>query len=360
MPEFLEDPSVLTKDKLKSELQAHNVELPGGNPNKDVYVQLYLKNLTAQNKKHDQNHQNSTVDTFSSDEELPWVAISSRSRSSGKKSTRKTEKVQLEELNVSKLTDSDLRDELLKHGVDVGPIVASTRKLYEKKLQHLLADGPGPTPQLPAAVQVNGTTEPDVYSDKEDDETPEPEPEPEPEPVTEPEPEPQLEAAPVVEIALRSRGKTQHQTVEKVAASDQTPKVEEKDVLKELLSYDTNSPAGINVFCRRSIRGAAERPVTSSDLWKDKDHLLSTETSSYSHVVTHSVNSVSSLPPSAPSTSHLQTRSSVIPTSSTAAPTREKGRRSLWKKLALFGVVVAFLVLVYTSMEPNSSGSFGN
>lgn len=81
MPEYLDDPSVLTKDKLKSELLAHNVELPSGNPTKDVYVQLYLKNLTAQNNQHVTA---TTLDAFSSDEELPPPVVSSRSRSSGR------------------------------------------------------------------------------------------------------------------------------------------------------------------------------------------------------------------------------------------------------------------------------------
>lgn len=81
MPEYLDDPTVLTKDKLKSELLAHNVDLPSGNPTKDVYVQLYLKNLTVQNNKHVTA---TTLDAFSSDEELPPPVVSSRSRSSGR------------------------------------------------------------------------------------------------------------------------------------------------------------------------------------------------------------------------------------------------------------------------------------
>ncbi len=81
MPEYLDDPSVLTKDKLKSELLAHNVELPSGNPTKDVYVQLYLQRLTALNSKHVTA---ATLDAFSSDEELPPPVVSSRSRSSGR------------------------------------------------------------------------------------------------------------------------------------------------------------------------------------------------------------------------------------------------------------------------------------
>ena len=35
MPEFLEDPSVLTKEKLKSELVANNVTLPAGEQTKN-------------------------------------------------------------------------------------------------------------------------------------------------------------------------------------------------------------------------------------------------------------------------------------------------------------------------------------
>lgn len=74
MAEFLEDPSVLTKDKLKSELLANDVPLPSGEQRKDVYVQLYLKHLTVLNKKHP------PAETFSSDEEITPV-ISNRSRS---------------------------------------------------------------------------------------------------------------------------------------------------------------------------------------------------------------------------------------------------------------------------------------
>lgn len=78
MPEYMDDPSVLTKDKLKTELLAHNVELPSGNPTKDVYVQLYLKELTSQNTQSSPD----TLDAFSSDEELPPPLLSDRNRSS--------------------------------------------------------------------------------------------------------------------------------------------------------------------------------------------------------------------------------------------------------------------------------------
>ncbi|XP_034073575.1 thymopoietin a isoform X4 [Gymnodraco acuticeps] len=201
MSEYLDDPSVLTKEKLKTELAAHDVELPNGNPTKDVYVQLYLKHITANNKKH----VTTSVDVFSSDEDLPPPVVSSRSRSSGRKATRKTDKVLPDEMDVTVLTDGGLMDELQKHGVNAGPIVASTRKLYERKLQKLLDEGPA-QPPLPEVIvtetQVNhnGNSESDLYSDKEDEVIAEPVPVPEPEP----EPEP----VPVVERPVRSRGKT--------------------------------------------------------------------------------------------------------------------------------------------------------
>ncbi|XP_036977255.1 thymopoietin a isoform X12 [Acanthopagrus latus] len=373
MPEYLDDPSVLTKDKLKSELLAHNVELPSGNPTKDVYVQLYLKNLTAQNNQHVTA---TTLDAFSSDEELPPPVVSSRSRSSGRKATRKTDKVRPDELDVTVLTDQGLKDELLKHGVDAGPIVASTRKLYEKKLQKLLDDGPAqpPLPELVLTeieVNHNGNSESDLYSDKEDEVTVEPEPEP----VAEPEP------APVVERPLGSRGKppvttrarsSQHTKVEKIAASEQAPKVEEKDVLKELFSNDINSPTGITATCRRPIRGAADRPVKSSDLWNNENSLFSPKTtkttsSASSYTESRIINRVNSLPSSTSFSSSTATSSfsssSSRPLSAapSAVQTKPAARSmSLWIKLFLLAIVAAFLFLVYQAMETNSINPFGD
>ncbi|XP_028278492.1 thymopoietin a isoform X3 [Parambassis ranga] len=390
MQAYLDDPSVLTKDKLKSELLAHNVELPSGNPTKDVFVQLYLKNLTSQNKKYVPA---TTLDAFSSDEELPPPVVSSRSRSSGTKATRKTDKVRPAELDVTALSDEGLRDELIKHGVDVGPIVATTRKLYEKKLQKLLDDGPVQQPQVVLTeiqpINHNGNSESDLYSDKEDEVTAVPDPVPvaEPEPMIEPEPEPESvpvpvpvtvlepepEPAPVVERPVRSRGKTpvttrarssQHRMVEKLAASVQPPKVEEKDVLKELFPNDINTPTGITATCRRPIRGAAGRPVISSDLWNDENSLFSpksTKTSSYSYTESHIVNRVNCLPPSTSLTGSTSSSSTsrLLSAAPPAGQTKATRRSvSLWVKLFLLAVVAVFLFLVYQAMETNSSSPF--
>ncbi|XP_073670797.1 thymopoietin a isoform X2 [Paramisgurnus dabryanus] len=203
MSEFLEDPTVLTKERLKSALQAHNVALPNGDQRKDVYVQLYLKYLTAQNKKS-----GGSQDVFSSDEELPPAPVVSNKSRSGRKATRKTDRVRPEEIHVNELTDEGLKDLLLKYGVNAGPIVASTRKVYEKRLQKLLDHGPPEAVTPPSEASQtdgsqNGNTDSDRYSDQEEEIVAQA-----PMLVLDPDPEEVVEPIPVVEKPIRSRGKT--------------------------------------------------------------------------------------------------------------------------------------------------------
>lgn len=125
------------------------------------------------------------------------------------KATRKTDRVRAEENDISGLTDEELKVQLQKYGVHTGPIVgqyysfsqcpiceglrciliwfcisASTRQLYEKKLQQLLEHPPlentlpEPETTIPEAVTIkadgnqNGNTHSaeDQYSDKEEGE----------------------------------------------------------------------------------------------------------------------------------------------------------------------------------------------
>ncbi|XP_068047740.1 thymopoietin isoform X1 [Anomalospiza imberbis] len=176
MPEFLADPSVLTKEKLKSELIANNVSLPGGEQRKDVYVQLYLQHLTARNPPA------LAQPDFSSDEEREPTPLGARSRgaaAAGRKATKKTDKPRPEEkdgLDITEMSNEDLQEKLMKYGVNPGPIVATTRKLYEKKLLKLMEQGPdlkAPVP-LPAIsttenTRQNGSNDSDQYSDNEED-----------------------------------------------------------------------------------------------------------------------------------------------------------------------------------------------
>eukprot|EP00063_Salmo_salar_P088219 XP_014063054.1 PREDICTED: lamina-associated polypeptide 2, isoforms beta/gamma-like isoform X6 [Salmo salar] len=547
MPEYLEDPSVLTKDKLKSELLANNVALPTGDQRKDVYVQLYLKNLTVQNNKIQ------STDAFSSDEELPVPVVSNKSRS-GRKATRKTDKPRPEDLDVTELTSEGLKDELLKYGINVGPIVVSTRKLYERRLQKLLDQGPPETVALPVVItQVdsnhNGNSDSDRYSDKEEEVTTEPEPVPVPvverpvrsrgkTPVTTrtrssqhnriyaPEEEDDLEeehpvlnikrplkrsshrvdqmvpASDDTDVSELSAGevvlptpreaktkaplllevlkepkpiltekpsskstpllhgpahaqstRTIHQVVltaraespsprltqlcceedgglpltlttkapshelnsllntalleepapsvhapvgqsirplkqwplgvpqevrpllganpsplprlsgsdpfasftvrpvEKIAAGEQTPnRVDEKDVLKEMFPYETDTPTGINATCRRPIRGAAGRPLKSGDLWTDET-LLRSSRSSYTESRTATVHRVATLPPS----TRLVT-SVAPPTGKAIAPPHGL---PVWLKLLLLGIVAGFIFFIYQTMETNAMAPFG-
>ncbi|XP_031721678.1 thymopoietin b [Anarrhichthys ocellatus] len=326
MADFLEDPSVLTKEKLKNELTANNVPLPTGEHKKEVYVQLYLKNLTALNNK------SPSADTFSSDEELPAPVVSNRSRS-GRKATKKTDKPRTEEVEVTDLTDEDLKQQLEKHGVAIGPIVASTRKFYEKQLQKLL-DQPPSEPEAPTDVTAlpkadsnqNGNTNSDQYSDKEDEEIAAPEPEPEP--------------VPVVETSVRSRGKTpvtvrtssrRHTKVVEEILTEETPKKASKSVVEDILANEINTPTGMSATCRRPIRGAASRPLKASEYWLDESrlqHSVHTENRSYSESLSRAGGSVSS----------------------SKAPAR-RGFPSLLLKLLLLVVVGVSLFYAYQNLD---------
>ncbi|NWR89646.1 LAP2B protein, partial [Furnarius figulus] len=176
MPEFLADPSVLTKEKLKSELIANNVSLPGGEQRKDVYVQLYLQHLTARNPPA------VAQPDFSSDEEREPTPLGARSRgaaAAGRKATKKTDKPRPEEkddLDITEMSNEELQEQLVKYGINPGPIVATTRKLYEKKLLKLMEQGPELKAPVPLPVisttentRQNGNNDSDQYSDNEED-----------------------------------------------------------------------------------------------------------------------------------------------------------------------------------------------
>ncbi|KFO72740.1 Lamina-associated polypeptide 2, isoforms beta/delta/epsilon/gamma, partial [Cuculus canorus] len=96
------------------------------------------------------------------------------------KATKKTDKPRPEEkddLDITEMSNEDLQEQLVKYGVNPGPIVATTRKLYEKKLLKLMEQGPelkAPIP-LPAIsstaenTRQNGNNDSDQYSDNEED-----------------------------------------------------------------------------------------------------------------------------------------------------------------------------------------------
>ncbi|XP_019131266.1 LEM domain-containing protein 1 [Larimichthys crocea] len=142
MPLFEEDPAHLSKSRLRSDLVAHNVALPPAQSRKEVYVGLHLKHIEQKNEAD-----------FSSDEEDQAQDVADKEEDRGN----------AEIPDPSCLTDDDLKAALLKHGVKAGPIVATTRALYEKKLRKLLQpDGD--------VGLVNGAEKDLLYSDSEEEE----------------------------------------------------------------------------------------------------------------------------------------------------------------------------------------------
>ncbi|XP_022533086.2 LEM domain-containing protein 1 [Astyanax mexicanus] len=141
MPVFIEDPTEFSKEQLRAALISHNVELPPGESRKEVYVDLYLKHVRNKN----------SADFSSDDEDL---------------AQNDTEEEEQEEeadmVDLGALTDDQLKKQLLRYGVKAGPIVGSTRALYERKLQRLMAH--------PLQSRVNGTRHAAKYSDSEVDE----------------------------------------------------------------------------------------------------------------------------------------------------------------------------------------------
>ncbi|XP_022350665.1 thymopoietin isoform X5 [Enhydra lutris kenyoni] len=335
MPEFLEDPSVLTKEKLKSELVANNVTLPVGEQRKDVYVQLYLQHLTARNRPPLGAGANSKgPPDFSSDEEREptpvlgsGAAVSGRSRAAvGRKATKKTDRPRLEDkddLDVTELTNEDLLDQLVKYGVNPGPIVGTTRKLYEKKLLKLREQGTEsrsstPMPAISSSAEntrQNGSNDSDRYSDNEEDS--------------------KIELKLEKREPLKGRAKTpvtlKQRRVEHNQVGEKTEERRiERDILKEMFPFEASTPTGISASCRRPIKGAAGRPLELSDFRME-------ESFSSKYIPKY------------------------VPLADVKSEKTKKGRSiPMWIKILLFVVVAIFLFLVYQAMETNQGNPFTN
>ncbi|XP_023113116.1 thymopoietin isoform X5 [Leopardus geoffroyi] len=372
MPEFLEDPSVLTKEKLKSELVANNVTLPVGEQRKDVYVQLYLQHLTARNRPPLAAGANSKgPPDFSSDEEREptpvlgsGAAVAGRSRAAvGRKATKKTDKPRLEDkddLDVTELTNEDLLDQLVKYGVNPGPIVGTTRKLYEKKLLKLREQGTEsrsstPLPTISSSAEnmrQNGSNDSDRYSDNEEDSKIE----------LKLEKREPLKGRAKTPVTLKQRRVEHNQVVNRVTGnfkhaapilpitefSDiprRTPKKPltraevgekteerriERDILKEMFPFEASTPTGISASCRRPIKGAAGRPLELSDFRME-------ESFSSKYIPKY------------------------VPLADVKSEKTKKGRSiPMWIKILLFVIVAIFLFLVYQAMETNQGNPFIN
>uniref|UniRef100_A0A7N4P9Y5 Thymopoietin n=1 Tax=Sarcophilus harrisii TaxID=9305 RepID=A0A7N4P9Y5_SARHA len=409
MPEFLEDPSVLTKDRLKSELLANNVTLPAGEQRKDVYVQLYLQHLTARNRPPPPPAQppppapaaNSRAPPdFSSDDErepTPVLGAAGRGRgggaAAGRKATKKTDKPRSEEkddLDVTELSNEELLCQLVKYGVNPGPIVGTTRKLYEKKLlklrEHVLESRSStPLPAVSSSAEnakQNGNDDSDRYSDNEEElklEKREPLKGKAKTPVTlkqrrvehnQVETAEQLrvdgavisESLPIAETIMASSNenlvvnrvtgnfkhaapilpisefsdiprRTPKKPLTRAEVGEMTVTEErriERDILKEMFPFEAATPTGISASCRRPIKGAAGRPLELGDF-----RMEGTFSSKY----------VPKYAPLADDKTEKTRKGRSIP---------------MWIKILLFVIVAVFLFLVYQAMETNQGNPFSN
>ncbi|KAM6383675.1 thymopoietin isoform 3-T3 [Alca torda] len=395
MPEFLADPSVLTKEKLKSELIANNVSLPGGEQRKDVYVQLYLQHLTARNPPAV-----AAQPDFSSDEEREPTPLGARNRgaAAGRKATKKTDKPRPEEkddLDITEMSNEDLQEQLVKYGVNPGPIVATTRKLYEKKLLKLMEQGPElkapvPLPAVSSAAEntrQNGNNDSDQYSDNEED------------PKTELRLEKRepLKARTKTPVALKQRRVVEHNQVEATAQlpvddaviTESTPIAEtiltasnETLVVNRVTgnfkhSAPTLSISELSDMPRRTPKkplmtaevlektNTEERRVERDILKEMFPYEVSTPTGisascrkpikgAASRPIEHSdFRMEESFSKYAPK---YDTSTNII--KSEKPPTKKERSVPLWIKILFFVVVLVFLFLVYQSMETNQGNPF--
>jgi len=256
----------MTKEELKSALISHGAPVPPSNAKKDEFIQAYVEHVAPLE-----------AGEFSSDEEAvaasPGARASNISRtkvsSSSKLSTSSRRSVgsprkapqaaELEEsrdiemtVDVAALDDSQLFEMLGKAGVEAGPIVASTRKFYEKRLAAALA-GEGAA----ATNGANGTKE---FSD------------------TEPEEEEEEEEQPAVEVVQR-KTKTPRSSKSSISSPPADSALRQRLVAAE----EVDSPASPGA--RRSIHSYKVTEVTRQVTTRARD---GTETTDTRHTVERS------------------------------------------------------------------------
>ncbi|XP_060750002.1 LEM domain-containing protein 1 isoform X1 [Tachysurus vachellii] len=267
MPVFVENASQFSKQRLKSELISHNIELPPAGSDKQVYLEVYMKHMGDKN----------TTD-FSSDEE--------ENVRNGNEEEKRGDDSDM--VDLSSLTDEQLKRKLLQYGVKAGPIVATTRALYERKLHRLMTQH-----------SFNSKADAGKYSESEEEESGSEE----------------LEPESVSHTGLSVKPSTvgmKYQSKETFYPQCFVPPVRQEtvtDVLMEMFPDTAITPTGITATKRRSIKGAAGRPVQ----FKYPDTPLSPVT-----------------------LEKLELQQRLVP---------------LWVQIAVFLLVVAFLYFIYILVE---------
>ncbi|XP_071533542.1 uncharacterized protein [Panulirus ornatus] len=139
--------SGLTKEQLRNELVTHGVELPSSGAKKDEYLRLYEKYVAPVEQ--------SKGDFSSDDEDIPVNEVDTQA-------SLETSMV-IDGLDISKLDDDELFSRLEGLGASVGPIVDTTRQVYQKKLFTLLGG------EIIESPSYNGDVGEEEYSDSEEE-----------------------------------------------------------------------------------------------------------------------------------------------------------------------------------------------
>uniref|UniRef100_UPI00398F26A3 lamina-associated polypeptide 2, isoforms beta/delta/epsilon/gamma-like isoform X2 n=1 Tax=Pristiophorus japonicus TaxID=55135 RepID=UPI00398F26A3 len=213
-------------------------------------------------------------------------------------------------MDVTQLSPEKLKEQLMKHGVTPGPIVATTRMVYEKKLLKLLGQGPAVPP-----LKQNGTGDVDQYSDsEEEDDFP-----------------PEGSTRSIIDSSYQKQTTTKV-TVTAASSTSKSEQIQAKemgDVLTQMFPEEMNSPSGINATRRRPIKGAAGRPIEYNF-----DDLLTREIERRNY----------------------KERSAYTVPRENKPPVQRLV--PVWLQILLFLFVLLILFLVYQAMESNQENPF--
>uniref|UniRef100_A0A8C4RS71 Lamina-associated polypeptide 2, isoforms beta/gamma-like n=1 Tax=Erpetoichthys calabaricus TaxID=27687 RepID=A0A8C4RS71_ERPCA len=165
-------------------------------------------------------------------------------------------------MDICQMNDEELKAKLLEHGVIPGPIVASTRLVYEKKLLKLISQK-----SEPSSFKNNATVIEDQYSDSEEEEE-------------------EMESTVVqkkMKKTTKAIGNHTHVMPENNVKNkdadvyflqcfapcpsmiepdcDMINDDKKEDILAELFPDEPRTPTGISATRRKPIKGAAGRPI---------------------------------------------------------------------------------------------------
>ncbi|KAG8589350.1 hypothetical protein GDO81_006369 [Engystomops pustulosus] len=131
-------------------------------------------------------------------------------------------------MDLKSLSDSELKEQLKRHGVNPGPILPTTRAIYEKKLQQLLEE---------KQVKENGGGYDEQYSDSEDE---------------------GVQVKNLMDMRCELNGNRDDKTAGFDSHSQKNHDDTSPDDISELLSQ---SALGMSATRRKPIKGAAGRPI---------------------------------------------------------------------------------------------------